>query len=494
MTKTPALVASIVMLALTACGADEPACATRNAVRDEDGVCGCPDGTHIEVSTCVSDAPGSVVDGQAAGDGKRADAGTKKPAIDSGTKYPSLAPEPLEDAGSVQQPRKDGAAASPDDLGTKPVSDASPDCIPTTEVCDYMDNDCDGQVDNGKGVKNECGACGDLEHPKGESCSNGGQGLCSKPGVYVCMGEATICNAPPASPSNEVCDNIDNDCDGMVDEGISKNECMGCKPLTASPGSACSDGEGECEVAGKWECMGTESVVCTAKAKAPTKESCDQKDNDCNGMVDEGCVRNACGGWMRLAHDKGTACTSGEGACAAAGTYVCMGTDSTVCNAKVTFPNLIRDPGFEEQSSFVVSAPWTNFMGAQIETSGSAHSGKNNASVTSMPGNSTSVAGWNDIFQRIQIEPNARYKLQAWVKTSANTDDLKIGARDGANWMLELGNRVYGAQANYTLLSTEFVASSSSADVYIGLHEGPGGAATTLQVDDVVVVRQQICP
>jgi hypothetical protein len=111
-----------------------------------------------------------------------------------------------------------------------------------------------------------------------------------------------------------------------------------------------------------------------------------------------------------------------------------------------------------------------------------------------MPGNSTSVAGWTDIFQRIQVQPDARYKLQAWVKTSPNAAYLRIGARDGANWMLELGSREYGALASYTLLSTEFVAASASADVYVGLHEGADESATTLRLDDVSVTRQTVCP
>lgn len=75
--------------------------------------------------------------------------------------------------------------------------------------------------------------------------------------------------------SAEVCDGIDNDLDGLIDEGY------------ISTPTSC--GIGECAATGQLNCVnGAEVNTCTAGT--PTTEVCnDNKDNDCDGQVDEGC-------------------------------------------------------------------------------------------------------------------------------------------------------------------------------------------------------------
>ncbi|TXC75342.1 hypothetical protein FRC91_11505 [Bradymonadales bacterium TMQ1] len=81
--------------------------------------------------------------------------------------------------------------------------------------------------------------------------------------------------------ADELCDGIDNNCDGATDEGF-------------NVGEACSVGLGACEGFGQLECRydGT-GTFCDALPSSGSTEVCDQQDNDCDGAVDED---NVCGG------------------------------------------------------------------------------------------------------------------------------------------------------------------------------------------------------
>ena len=72
--------------------------------------------------------------------------------------------------------------------------------------CDGVDDDCDGQTDEGYGVTDT--TCG-----RGACADNRGQRRCIE-GV-----EANSCN-PLAGASSELCDGVDNNCDGDTDEGF----------------------------------------------------------------------------------------------------------------------------------------------------------------------------------------------------------------------------------------------------------------------------------
>ncbi len=107
-------------------------------------------------------------------------------------------------------------------------------------------------------------------------------------GSEVCVdGTWTGCDAPPVE--TEVCDGADNDCDGTVDPGC---ECAAgeTRPCGGDETTgACTPGVQTCDDNGTWgECVGD---------VGPGAETCDGEDNDCDGRVDESedDVGNLCG-------------------------------------------------------------------------------------------------------------------------------------------------------------------------------------------------------
>ena len=134
---------------------------------------------------------------------------------------------------------------------------------PTVELCDALDNDCDAEVDELFDV--------------GAGCVSG-IGQCMTAGVRECAqdGSGTLCTAVPLAPQDELCDVLDNDCDGKADEDF----------LLGAP---CVEGVGECENIGELVCHESQAdVVCSVEAGSVTDEVCDGKDNNCDGQIGEG--------------------------------------------------------------------------------------------------------------------------------------------------------------------------------------------------------------
>jgi len=146
-----------------------------------------------------------------------------------------------------------------------------------TEICDGKDNNCNGQIDEGFNV--------------GQSCTVG-IGECARTGQYVCKadGSGTQCNATPGTPTPEVCDGLDNDCNGQTDEGVllvfyKDMDGDGYTDGTTQVGCTAPSGYALSAISG--DCNDNDPNINPART-----EICDGKDNNCNGQTDED---NVCG-------------------------------------------------------------------------------------------------------------------------------------------------------------------------------------------------------
>jgi hypothetical protein len=156
-------------------------------------------------------------------------------------------------------------------------------CQPTgIEVCDGIDNNCNGFVDEQFPFSVACGAPGPCAGTQTFTCVNG------VPGATACVG------ATP--PSFEIADGLDNDCDGVVDD------CDGATITTCHCGSnigtvTCTNdvATGPCQVGCTktvltcGDMQGTQTCGASECNVTPlnVEEVVDGKDNDCDGKVDE---------------------------------------------------------------------------------------------------------------------------------------------------------------------------------------------------------------
>ncbi|MCB9529749.1 MAG: hypothetical protein H6701_15400 [Myxococcales bacterium] len=239
-------------------------------------------------------------------------------------------------------------------------------CVAGPEVCNGLDDDCDGMVDEGGDgsplsrscytgdpVTQNVGAC----QPGRARCTGGAYGDCEGQVVPVpeacdaetgfdcalCNGEDDDCDGMadeglirPCGPqarigvcrpgtqacgalgweacegavegSDDICDGLDNDCDLSIDEALGDtcvctgDETRGC------PDPDGVDGVGICR-AGTQRCTGDGTFGECGGRVLPELESCNLIDDDCDGTPDEGTGGDAC--WV------------GMGACRTEGMLVC---------------------------------------------------------------------------------------------------------------------------------------------------------------------------
>ena len=321
-------------------------------------------------------------------------------------------------------------------------------CVVPEEICNGLDDDCDGELDDGfdcvMGDSRTCTA----------SCGSSGTQTCN--GACVWSG----CD-PPA----EICNGVDDDCDGSRDEDF---ECV----------------RGEVGVFCTTECGSTGSGVCSMSCElpgpgecSPPTEICNGADDDCDTLADDtfACVRGALQ----------TDCITCGGTGAAAGTRTCLDTCNwSVCCAQIEYCN-----GCDDDCNGVSDEPgWTGSDLRVTEAAGNSVY----PTLVSNPADGEYGLAWTDerdgdpeiYFARISTDA---VKLSTDIKL---TDNSNVSARQSlvfstsnygvawhdnrdANWEIYLATfDTDGANFSSSRLTNNMAASLYPSLTWTGSHYG----------------------
>ncbi len=172
----------------------------------------------------------------------------------------------------------------PVDLARPPDLDLPPDMAPPPPICARGDVDGDGYGQHPDCPTPDCDEANRAVRPGAPEACNGldedcdgvideglqaavcGVGACRREVLNCIEGRPTRCQ--PGAPTDEICNGVDDDCDGAADEDAATAVCGqgACRRI-----AACVDG-----------------VEAPCAPAPPADEICNRADDDCDGRTDEG--------------------------------------------------------------------------------------------------------------------------------------------------------------------------------------------------------------
>ncbi len=154
--------------------------------------------------------------------------------------------------------------------------DGTADCV-DIEECDGLDNDGDGDVDEGMPDSDGDGTCDDLDYEECDGLDNDGDGYADEDfkdtdsdGIADCV-------------DTEECDGLDNDGDGTIDDGFDDTDGDGIADCVDGETCDGQDNDGDGEIDEDYPDTDGDGT-----ADCQDFEECDGVDNDGDGSIDEG--------------------------------------------------------------------------------------------------------------------------------------------------------------------------------------------------------------